>query len=81
MGGVPQPTSAMIFRQKYIFTRLLSCLKNCTSLEADPGILPTAICNNNLGLKAVYYSILKRKFILNVVGRGPRLAFDYNGIS
>ena len=39
-----------------------------------------AICNNSFQLKAVYYSIATRSFILNV-GRGPRPALDYNGIS
>ena len=38
-----------------------------------------AICNNSLQLKAVYYSIVTRHFILNV-GRGPRPGFDYNSI-
>ena len=39
-----------------------------------------AICNNSLRLKDIYYSIVTRSSILNV-GRGPRPAFDYNGIS
>ena len=37
------------------------------------------LCNNSLRLKVVYYIIVTRSSILNV-GRGPRPAFDYNGV-
>ena len=38
------------------------------------------ICNNGLGVKGVYYSIVSKSSTLNV-GRGLIPDFDYNGIS
>ena len=48
VGGIPQPTSAMIFSKKKLFIRVkqnVGCLKNRTVVEADPGRLPTAKMN------------------------------------
>ena len=39
-----------------------------------------SICNNDLRLRDVYYSIVIRFSILNV-SKGLRPAFDYSGIS
>ena len=53
---------------------IVGCLKNRSLLETDPGSVPTA------KMKPSYYSVVTRSSTLNV-GRGPRPAFDYNGIS
>ena len=54
-----------------------------TLLDADPRFPANredgAIGYNSLRLKAIYQSINTRSSILNV-SRGPRPAFDYNGI-
>ena len=44
VGGVPKPTSAMLSQSNFLFgwSRNLTCLKNRSLLEADPGPLPTA---------------------------------------
>ena len=58
-------------------------MKNRTLQEVDPEPLPTAkmeiFCDHSLQLKTVYYNIATRSSILNI-GRGPRPAFDDNGV-
>ena len=83
---VPQPTSAIVLPPKILFIRLNQKFKifkksyftrniSRTTANSEDG----AICNNSLRLKPGYDGIFTRSSILNV-GRGPRPAFDYNGI-
>ena len=59
-----------MFKRSYFTSRLK------ISNNSEDG----AICNNNLKLKAIYYSFVTRSYTLSG-GRGPRSGFDYNGIS
>ena len=86
VAGVPQPTSAIVFPPKILFVPLKQRVKmfEKSNFTINRSRTPVnnedvTISNNSLRLKAVYYGIVTKSSILNV-GRGPRSAFDYNGI-
>ena len=66
------PFNCAFFQVKWL--RNLSCSKNHTFLEADPAPLPTT------NMEPFVTTVYEWSSILNV-GRGPRPAFGYNGIS